>query len=211
MRTRTRLAMTAGVTAVGFTAMSGMAQAAQADTGGLGDLTGSLGKTVDGLLNKPAARTDSNSGDIVRLDGSGLHVKLPVKVHVPLGTPAKDGRGPALNVKAPAKVAVGKGHVKLSLGLCVGVPRGCGSRPNPTPQPPPTPPTPPTPPGPTPPPASPPPVVAEPASAGSLAIAKDALPYTGGPIGAMALVGATAVLAGAAGVAGSRLRLRARP
>ncbi len=206
--------MTAGVTAVSFTAMSGMAQAAQADTVGL---TGSLGKTVGGLLGAPAAahQKDHPSHQIgLGIDKSGVHLNLPVRLHVPLGPPAKDGHGPALNVKAPARVSVGHGHAKVSLGLCVGVPRGCGSRPDPTPQPPPTPPTQPTPPPPAPPitapPVSGPPVSTVPDSAGSLAVARDALPFTGGPIGTLALVGATAILTGAAGVAGSRLRFRFR-
>jgi hypothetical protein len=47
-----------------------------------------------------------------------------------------------------------------------------------------------------------------PAASSSLVVAENALPLTGGPIGTLAFLGAAAVLTGAAGVAGSRLRIR---
>ncbi|MFB9839213.1 hypothetical protein, partial [Actinoallomurus acaciae] len=55
------------------------------------------------------------------------------------------------------------------------------------------------------PPAATPPGAAAPAT-NSLTVVGGSLPFTGGPIGALALLGATAVLTGAAGVAGSRFR-----
>jgi hypothetical protein len=210
MRKRTRLVTTAGVTVMGFAAMSGMAQA---DTGGLG-LTGPLGKSVSGLVKQktsPTHRTQSSSR-------SGLHLNLPLRVRLKVPPTSGKAKSPVVDVKAPVKAAIDPavGHVKLALTLCVSLPEECG-RPNPGPQPSPTPPGPPEPPSPPSPPGTNPPVPPAlpalpvgnvPASSGSLAVAENALPLTGGPIGTLAFLGAAAVLTGAAGVAGSRLRLR---
>jgi hypothetical protein len=48
--------------------------------------------------------------------------------------------------------------------------------------------------------------VPPPQAANSLTAGGTSLPFTGGPIGALALLGATSVLTGAAGIAGSRLK-----
>jgi hypothetical protein len=211
MRKSARLVTTAGVTVLGLTAMSGMAQA---DTGGLGlpvDLTGPLaktgpvGKTVDKVVKQTTSGTRSSGGP-------GLHVSLPLNLR--LGAPAHKSGGhsaPAVHagVKASVNVSVAplSAQARVSLRLCAQPPRECvPSPPSPIPPTPPAPPVPPTPP-PTPPvstplPPSPP---AEAASAaGSLTAIGGSLPFTGGPIGALTLLGAAAVLSGAAGVAASR-------
>jgi hypothetical protein len=202
MRKRTRLATTAGVTVLGFTAMSGMAQA---DTGGLGlpvDLTGPLaktplGKTVDGVV-KPSAKRSS-----------GLHLNLPLQVR--LGAPQRSGH-PAPAVHAGVKASVGTSPLsaRVSLRLCAQPPQQCRRVPSPPSPVPPSPPSPIPPAPPTPPPAPvgnplppKPPAVAAPSS-GSVSVIGGSLPFTGGPIGALTLIGATAVLAGAGGVAASR-------
>jgi hypothetical protein len=203
MRKRTRLATTAGVTVLGFTAMSGLNGIAQADTGGLGlDLTGPLaktgpvGKTVDGVV-KNTTRS------------SGPRLNLPV--HVDLGAPSSAGRS-APSVHAGVKASVGTSPLsaRVRVRLCAQSPQQCRQAPSPPSPVPPTPPSPIPPAPPTPPPAPPvenplpkPPVAVAPA-AGSLRVIGGSLPFTGGPIGMLALLGATAVLTGAAGVAGSR-------
>jgi hypothetical protein len=215
MRKRTRLATTVGATVLGLTAMSGMAQA---DTGGLGlplDLTGPLaqtgpvGRTVDGVVKQATTGTRSSGG-------SGVGLDLPVRLR--LGTPGAsgasgDGRGSSPVVRAGVKASVKasanplSARARLNLHLCAHPPQQCG----PVPAPPsPIPPGPPTPP-PVPPvgnPAPPPPVALDEngTAAGSLTVIGDSLPFTGGPLGALALLGATAVLTGAAAVAGSRLK-----
>jgi hypothetical protein len=205
MRTRTRLATTAGVTILGFTAMGGMAQA---DTGGLRlptDLTGTLGKTVGGVVQNTPVR------DTLGSSGSGLHVNLPVRVRLAAPPASGNGSAPSVGLKTSLKASLNPpaARVKVSLGLCDG-PQDCGSRPVPPipvpPGPPVPPPVPPTPPIPSAPPA--PPADTVPASAGSLTVIGNALPFTGGPIGVLAVVGVAALLTGAAGVAGSRLRVR---
>jgi hypothetical protein len=208
MRTRTRLATTAGVTVLGFTAMGGMAQA---DTGGLGhatDLTGPLEKTVGGVVKKtPVHRTLGSSG-------SDLHVNLPVRVRLRVPPASDNGSAPSVGLKTSLKASLNPpaARVKVSLGLCDGPPQDCGSRPAPPipvpPGPPVPPPVPPTPPAPNPPAPPAPPAGNVPASAGSLTVIGNALPFTGGPIGVLAFVGVAALLTGAAGVAGSRLRVR---
>lgn len=206
MRKRTKLATTAGVTMLGFTAMSGLGGIAQADTGGLGlDLTGTLaktgpiGKTVDGVVQHTTRST-------------GLRLNLPV--HVDLGAPRSAGHS-APSVHAGVKASVGTSPVSARVGvhLCAQPPQQCHPVPSPPSPVPPTPPSPIPPAPPTPPPATPPvdnplpkqPVAVAPA-AGSLNVIGSSLPFTGGPIGVLALLGATAVLTGAAGVAGSRWR-----
>jgi hypothetical protein len=215
MRKRARLVTTAGVTVLGLTAMSGMAQA---DTGGLklpvdltGPLakTGPLGKTVDSVVKQTTSGkspSDTSSGS------QGLRVNLPV--HLSLGAPARKSSGkpaPAVHagVKASVKASVAplSAQASLSLRLCAQPPRECvPSPPSPIPPTPPAPPVPPTPP-PTPPVGTPlpptTPVEAGTAS-GSLTAIGDSLPFTGGPIGALTLLGATAVLTGAAGIAAAR-------
>jgi hypothetical protein len=207
MRKRARLATTAGVTVLGFTAMSGIAQA---DTGGLGlplDLTGPVGKTVDGLVNQTTTKSSGTRSS----GGPGTSLNLPL--HLRLGAP--QGSGPAkhsapvvkVGVKAGVKASTNPLAVRANLGvhLCAHPPQECGRVPSP---PSPIPPAPPTPP-PTPPvgiPLPPPPHGGTSQSASSLTVGGDSLPYTGGPIGALALLGAAAVLSGAAGVAGSRLK-----
>lgn len=203
MRKRTRLATTAGVTVLGLTAMSGMAQA---DTGGLGlpvDLTGPLaktplGKTVDEVV-KPSAKRSP-----------GLRLNLPVQVR--LGAPQRAGH-PAPAVHAGVKASVGTSPLsaRVSLRLCAQPPQQCRRVPSPPSPVPPSPPSPIPPAPPTPPPTPPvgnplppkPPAVAAPSS-GSVSVIGGSLPFTGGPIGALTLIGATAVLAGAGGVAASR-------
>jgi hypothetical protein len=205
MRKRTRLATTAGVTVLGFTAMSGMAQA---ETGGLGlpvDLTGPLaktgplGKTVDGVVKQTTSTKRS----------SGLHLNLPV--HVNLGAPSRSGHSaPAVHAGVKASVGTSPLSARVSVRLCAQPPQQCRRVPSPPSPVPPSPPSPIPPAPPTPPPAPPvgnlppnPPAAAEPSS-GSVSVIGGSLPFTGGPIGALTLLGATAVLAGAGGVAASR-------
>jgi len=216
MRKRARLATTAGVTVLGFTAMSGIAQA---DTSGLGlplDLTGNLaktgpvGKTVDGVVKQTTRSSSTRSSG-----GSGL-LDLNLPVHLRLGAPQGSGSGrhsaPVVKagVKAGLKVSTNPLAVQARLGahLCAHPPQECGRVPSP---PSPIPPAPPTPP-PTPPVGNPLPPGLPPGAGGltqgssSLTVGGDSLPFTGGPIGALTLLGAAAILSGAAGVAGSRLR-----
>jgi hypothetical protein len=208
MRKSARLVTTAGVTVLGLTAMSGVAQA---DTGGHGlplDLTGVLGKTVDTVGNVVKQTTSSPRSS----EGSGLHVSVPV--HVNLGAPHRSrghsappsSPGVKAGVKASVKAAAGPLSVRaaLNLRLCVPPRQECvPSPPSPIPPGPPAPPTPP----PTPPVGLPlpqaPGTAAGPAL-GALTVAGNSLPFTGGPIGALTLLGAGAVLTGAAGIAGSR-------
>jgi hypothetical protein len=219
MRKRTRLATTAGVTVLGFTAVSGMtglSATAHADTVGLGlpvDLTGPLaktgpvGKTVDTVVKQTTSGSHGSGG-------SGLRVNLPVNLR--LGGSRSSGRSAPV-VKTGVKTSVKAStnplavRARVNVHLCAHPPQECGPIPSPPSPVPPTPPIP-IPPGPpTPPPAPPvgnpstplPPGAAEPA-ASSLTVIGDSLPFTGGPIGALTLLGATAVLTGAAGVAGSR-------
>lgn len=219
MRKRTKLATTAGMTVLGVTAMSGLSGIAQADTGGPGlDLTGPsaktgpVGKAVGGVV-KQTTRT------------SGLRLDLPV--HVNLGAPRSIGRStPSVHAGVKASVRTSPLSARAGVRLCAQPLRQCRrvpsppspvppSPPSPVPPPPPSPvpPPPPSPTAPAPPtrpPAPPvenplpaPPVAVAPA-AGSLRVIGGSLPFTGGPIGVLALLGATAVLTGAAGVAGSR-------
>jgi hypothetical protein len=231
MRTRTRLAATAGLTILGGTALSGVAHA---ETGGLGlggDLTTPVSKTVSGIV-KTTDRTSrtvrkATSGTSRRSTGSGLHVNLPVGVSL-------SARG--ASVSAGVKASVGGTHIGASLGLCAGcsAPRPApGSPPAPGQPAPPSQPTPPgqpgqpSPPGAQPPGAQPPgaqppgsaPPVAQPPAAkpplgapagkGELAtIGAPRLPYTGGPFGELAFLGVIAVAAGAAAVVGARPKAR---
>jgi hypothetical protein len=204
MRTRTRLATTAGLTILGGTAFSGIAQA---DTGGLGltgGLTGPVSRTVDGVVNKTTTRV---SHTVQKTTGVGLHVR----VRLPAPPTAGKGRphGGAA-VGAGVRASLGGAGVNASLRLCA----GCQA-PNPTPQPPPTPPAPPSPPPGPPgsqppgsappvaqPPAAPPPALGLPLGKGELATIGSALPplpYTGGAI---------AVVTGAAAVIGARPKAR---
>ena len=211
MRKSVRLVTTAGVTVLGLTAMSGVAQA---DTGGLklpvdltGPLakTGPLGKTVDNVVKQTTSGTRHSAG-------TGLRVNLPVDLR--LGAPARKSGGhsaPAVHagVRASVKVPVARVSVRagVNLRLCAQPPRECvPNPPSPIPPTPPAPPVPPTPP-PTPPvgmPLTPRAPAEASAAAGSLTAIGDSLPFTGGPIAALTLLGATAVLTGAAGVAGTR-------
>ncbi|GAA4498595.1 hypothetical protein GCM10023191_044090 [Actinoallomurus oryzae] len=214
MRKRTRLATTAGVTVLGFTAMSGMAQA---DTGGPTlslDLPGTLGKTVDGVTKTVDGVVKQTTSGTRSSSKPALRVNLPV--HVRLGAPQRSGGGKSPGRSAPEVKAGVKASVKastdgvkanVSLHLCAHPPQQCGpvpAPPNPIPPGPPTPPPAPPVGNPTPPQAAP-PGAAE-AAASSLTVAGDSLPFTGSPIGVLALLGATAVLTGAAGIAGSRFR-----
>jgi hypothetical protein len=213
MRRTVRLVTTAGVTVLGLTAMSGIAQA---DTGGLklpvdltGPLakTGPLGKTVDSVVKQTTSGARHSAG-------TGLHVNLPVDLR--LGAPARrsgEHSAPAVHtgVKASVKASAGPVSVRagVNLRLCAQPPRECvPNPPSPIPPTPPAPPVPPTPP-PTPPvgmPLTPRSPAEASAAAGSLTAIGDSLPFTGGPIAALTLLGATAVLTGAAGVAASRRR-----
>ncbi|MCO6011279.1 hypothetical protein NE236_40650 [Actinoallomurus purpureus] len=229
MRTRTRLATTAGLTILGGTALSGVAHA---ETGGLGlgDLTTPVSKTVSGVV-KTTDRTSrtvrkATSGTSRRSTGSGLHVNLPVGVSL---------SARRASASAGVNASVGGTHIEASLGLCAGcsAPRPApGSPPAPAPGNPPGQPNPPgaQPPGAQPPgaqpPGSPPPVVqppvaqppvarpplSAPAGRGELATVggtgRPALPYTGGPLGALAFLGAIAVVTGAAAVIGARPKAR---
>jgi hypothetical protein len=211
MRKRTRLATTAGVTVLGFAAMSGMAQA---DTGGLGlpvDLTGSLAKTgpvgtaVDGVVKQTTGAVKTTSAT----RSSGVRLNLPA--HVALGAPGKSG-GSAPAVHAGVKASVGTSPLSARVGVrvCARPLQQCRRVPSPPSPIPPSPPSPIPPAPPTPPPVPPvgnplppqPPGVAP--AAGSVTVIGDSLPFTGGPIGALTLLGATAVVAGAGGVAASR-------
>jgi len=212
MRKRTRLATTAGVTVLGFTAMSGMAQA---DTGGLGlpvDLTGPLaktgplGKTVDGVVKQTTSSKRS----------SGLRLNLPVQVR--LGAPRRSGHAaPAVHAGVKASVGTSPLSARVSVRLCAQPPQQCRRVPSPPTPIPPSPPNPIPPAPPTPPPVPPvgnplppnPPAAAVPAS-GSVTVIGGSLPFTGGPIGALTLLGATAVLAGVGGVAASRRKATTR-
>jgi hypothetical protein len=213
MRKRTRLATTAGVTVLGFTAMSGMAQA---DTGRPNlspDLPGTLGRTVDGVTKTVGGVVEKTTSGTRSSSQPGLRVDLPV--HVRLGAPRRSGGGskdrsaPEVKAGVKASVRASADGVKASvrLHLCAHPPQQCGpvpAPPNPIPPGPPTPPPAPPVGNPTPPEATPPGATAP--AAGSLTVAGDSLPFTGGPIGVLALLGATAVLTGAAGIAGSRFR-----
>jgi hypothetical protein len=209
MRKRARLAATAGVTVLGFTALSGMGGTAHADSGGgLGlpvDLSlgkdGPLGKTVDGVLKNTLGSS-----------GSGVHVKVPV--HARVSTPAPRPARRALKADAEAGVHVSlkplSVHAVVQARLCAGPPLECARRPAP-PSPIPPPPAPPTPPPTTPvtnPPASPPAAAGHGPASATLNVIGTALPFTGGPTGALAFLGVLAVVTGAAGVAGSRVRYR---
>jgi hypothetical protein len=206
MRKRTRLATTAGVTVLGFTAMSGMAQAG-AETRGtsLTDLTGPLAGT--GPLGKTVDRV------VDRTTKPALRLNLPVRVRLGAPRGSTPARHEPPEVRAGVKASVRAStdplavRARVSLHLCAHPPQQCGpvpAPPNPIPPGPPTPP--PVPPvgAPTPPAAAPPGVSTP--SANALTVIGDALPFTGGPVGALALVGAAAVLTGAASVAGSRFR-----
>jgi hypothetical protein len=214
MRKRTRLATTAGVTVLGFTAMSGMAQA---ETGGPNlslDLPGPLGKTVDGVTKTVDGVVKQTTSGTRSSAKPALRVDLPVRVR--LGAPQRSGGGDNPGHSAPELRAGLKTSVKastdgvranVSLHLCAHPPQQCGPVPAPPSPIPPGPPTPPPAPpvgNPTPPEAAP-PGAAAPAT-NALTVVGGSLPFTGGPIGALALLGATAVLTGAAGVAGSRFR-----
>lgn len=230
MRTRTRLATTASLTILGCTTMSGIAQADTGGSGLTGGLTGSVSRTVGGVVKQTTTQTSrtvrqvtSQTSRTVRQatagSAGGLHVRLR------LSEPSAPGRGAARGpaVGAGVDASLGGARVKASLGLCA----GCQA-PNPTPQPPPTPPTPPSPPVPPSPPGSQPPgsqppgsvppvarpplavppALALPAGKAELQTIDSALPYTGGPIGAMAFLGAIAVVTGAAAVIGARPKAR---
>lgn len=206
MRTRTRLATTAGVTVLGFTAMSGMAQA---DTGGLGlsGLTSPLTKTVGGVVNQvvPASKTTSHR--------STPTLNLPIHVHlkVPSTTTstrsrwtrpeAASSRGSLATANVDANVNARQ--VNANVGLCASLAEQCGAQQNP-PSPPPG--QPPQPPGRPP---QPPSGNAPTANGSFTAVHNGSLPFTGGPIGSLAFLGALSVLAGAAGVGASR-KMRVR-
>jgi hypothetical protein len=211
MRTRTRLVTTAGVTVLGFTAMSGMAQA---DTGGLGlsSLTSPLTKTLGGVVNQAVPTSSSSSRD------SGTSLNLPVHVHVGVpstprtSTASDDGgrwrsaarsRGSAAtaDVDAAVNASPRAAQVRASVGLCASLAEECGAEPSQ-----PNPPSPPNPPG-QPPQA---PGGKAPTATGSITATgkSESLPFTGGPIGSLAFLGVLSVLTGAAGVGASRLRVR---
>jgi hypothetical protein len=209
MRNRARLA----VTVLGFAALSGMGGTAHADSGGgLGlnlDLSGTLGKA--GPLGKTVDGVVKNT-----LGSPSVHVKVPVHARVSTPRPARRS-SPVVkpvvkaDVKAGADVALSPLSVRAGVQarVCAGPLLACARRPGP-PNPVPPLPEPPNPP-PAPPPANKPapasPVVAVhgPSSA-TLNVIGTALPFTGGPVGVLALLGVLAVVTGAAGVAASRLR-----
>src|SRR3569833_3281497 len=142
MRNRSRLATPAGVTVLGFTAMSGMAQA---DTKGLGlplDLTGPLaktdplGKTVDGVVKQPTGGTATSAKR-----SSGLRLNLPV--HVALGAPRKSGRSaPSVHAGVRASVQTSPLSARVSVRLCAQPPQQCRRVPSPPSPVPPSPPSP---------------------------------------------------------------------
>ncbi len=207
MRTRTRLAATAGLTVLGCTAMSGVAQA---DTGGLDPigLTAPVVKSVTGTVNDT---THALSGQ--RSGGSGPSVHLPVRLHVALPA-APTGRRAGVSAGVNAGVGASPKGVRAhaAVRLCAG---DCGRAPSPTPQPPPVPPVPPPAPAPNPP-VFPPPVAQPPAAnvppvAVHDVLAKappSALPYTGGPIGTLLFLAAIALTAGTAAVVVARPKAR---
>lgn len=207
MRTPTRLAATAGLTVLGCTAMTGVAQA---DTGGFDPtgLTAPVVKSVTGTVNHTTrVLPERHSG------GSGPSLHLPADLNVALPAARTGGRS---GVSAGVHAGVGaspKGvHAHAALRLCAG---DCGgSVPSPTPQPPPAPPTPP--PAPAPPGSNPPPPVAKPPAVNAPAAVHDvlaralpsALPYTGGPIGTLIFLAAIALTAGTAAIVVARPRTR---
>lgn len=207
MRTPTRLAAAAGLTVLGCTAMSGVAQAG---TGGLDPtaLTAPVVKTVTGTMNDTTHALPGRGSA-----GSAASPRLPVRLHVALpGAGAGHQAGAAAGVSAGVGASPRGVHVRASLRLCAGA---CGgSVPSPVPQPPPVPPTPPpgpVPPGPIPP--APPPPVANPPLANLPApaahdVLAQALPYTGGPIGTLVILAAIALVAGTAAVVASRPKSR---
>ncbi|MFL6055975.1 MAG: hypothetical protein ACJ72W_24175 [Actinoallomurus sp.] len=209
MRTHTRLAATAGLTILGGTALSGIAHADTSALGLTGGLTGPVSRTVDGLVNKT---TTQASRTVQKTTGVGLRVRVRLPGPSAAGNGRTHGRAA---IGAGLRASLGGVGVKASLGLCA----GCQA-PNPTPQPPPAPPNPPNPPGSQPPGSAPPvgrPPVAAPPASGlpggmselmTIRSALPSLPYTGGPIGAMAFLGAMAVVAGAAAVVGARPKAR---
>jgi hypothetical protein len=216
MRKRARLATTAGVTVLGFTALSGMGGTAHADSGGgLGlpiDLSGTLGKagplgkTVDGVLKNT-------------LSSPASHAKAPVRPRASTpASPRARRSSPALSADVRAGVNVSLNpisvHAVARVRLCAGPVLVCArppAPPNPIP-PPPAPPNPPPtqnrPPGQPVQPVTPAVVADHGPASGTLNVIGNALPFTGGPTGALAFLGVLAVVTGAAGVAGSRVRFR---
>ncbi|MFB9837426.1 hypothetical protein ACFFNX_35155, partial [Actinoallomurus acaciae] len=148
MRKRTRLATTAGVTVLGFTAMSGMAQA---ETSGPLDLSGTLGKTIDGVGKTVDGVVKQTTSGTRSSEKPALRVNLPV--HVRLGAPRRSGGGTKKpgrsgpEVKAGVKASVDAStdgvRANVSLHLCAHPPQQCGPVPAPPSPIPPGPPTPP--------------------------------------------------------------------
>lgn len=214
MRTSARLAATAGMTVLGVTAMSGMAQADTGGLGGLGGLTGPLTKTVNGVvkstLNAPST-SRSSSSSTRSSHGTSLNLPLHVRVRLPDATAPSRHRGTrhgsthsregSLATVDVNAVIDPDPQVQASVGLCASLAQECGVQSAP-----PSPPAPPPaqPPGPAP--VRPPGVNAPATASGSQVHGAGSLPFTGGPIGSLAFLGAMSILTGAAGIATSRVR-----
>jgi hypothetical protein len=204
MRKRTRLVTTAGVTVLGFTAMSGMAQA---DTGGLGlsGLTSGVTKTLGGVVNRvaPTSKTASHDSSL------NIPVHLPLKVPSTTRSTTSTRRSWARTeasrrgslATADVNANVNARQVSANVGLCASLAEECGAQQSPPSQPPGQPPGQP--------PAQP-PAANPPAATGSITAGGDngSLPFTGGPIGSLAFLGALSVLTGAGAVGASRIRVR---
>lgn len=212
MRTRTRLATTAGVTVLGFAAMGGIAQA---DTGGLGlsGLTDPLTKTLGGVVSQvvPTSKTSTHSPAL----NLPIHVHAKVPALLPRTDTARRDRGwtrteatpnrgnlATANVDAALNASPRGVQARANVGLCASLSEDCGATQNPPAPPPP-------PPGPPGQPPQGPPSGNAPTATGSTAVGNNkSLPFTGGPIGSLVFLGALSVLTGAGAVGASRLRVR---
>jgi hypothetical protein len=142
----------------------------------------------------------------------------PVRAGAKVGAQSSPGNGTQANVSVNASAGnLLSASVNVGVDTCGFAPEVCGMVP--PPDNPPAPPPPGTPPGTGTPPA-PPPGVTGPSGAGPSAPGatasmpssmQETLPFTGSPVGTLALIGLAAVLMGSAAVGGSRLRLRRDP
>jgi hypothetical protein len=178
----------------------------------------------------PTSRTTSKSTS--RSSGGSdpalsVGVDGPVHANVQVRANSSPGNGTQANVSVGAGVRQPSGRgdligasVNVGVDTCGFAPEACGMVPppvNPPGNPPGNPPS--TPPGTGAPPAAPPGVTgpsgAGPSAPGAAASVpssmKESLPFTGGPIGALAAIGLAAVVTGSAAVGASRLRLGRDP
>jgi hypothetical protein len=225
-----RIATTAGATVLTFVALGGVAQADP-----LGDATGGLTDTLGGVLDsvtggavhlssssdsaaQSASTSRAGSGGTDPSIGVGLDGPVHANTRVRVNSSPGNGTQADVSLNAGVRRLSGRGDlisasVNVGLDSCGFAPEACGMVPpgdtpgGPPVSPPNTGTRPPTPPG-----------VTGPAGAGpggpgaaTTSAMKESLPFTGGPIGALALIGLAAVLTGSAAVGGSRLRFGRDP